>query len=113
MRCTPLPAGLGACLTLRSARAVSVVGRSIFHSSWSIPPSELAAVCRSEGRGSLCTIFASEPVQVLSNTQLQADEVHCIRYHAVLPEGLPPSLNGTAVKHLYSIVVTLKLGSTP
>lgn len=85
---------------------VSVVGRTVFHSSWARLPSELQGSRQPP-------LFASEPVEVLADggapASLDPDDVHTVWFHAVLPRGLPPSFSGTAVKHTYALVVVAQL----
>ena len=98
--------------------AVSIVGRTVFHSSWCIPPNQIAAeglglalsTARQPGQA---TIFASDPEEVMSGVQLIDGEIQMVWFHALLPPGLPPTLSGTAIKHTYAIMVKVQLHGEP
>ena len=93
--------------------AVCVVGRVVFHSAWAVPPSELATSASGSGAPSTvatCDIFRSKNTEVLRDTRVRAGEMHAAWFFTVLPDGLPPTLHGTAIKHLYAVVATAVLG---
>ena len=102
----PAPGGRG--LVLEYLR-LSVAGRSVFHPSWAVVPDTIAPSLRVSGREGSVWICTTGPAEAISNLALPPGEVHTLRFEAELPEGLPPSFSGTAIKHIYSVVACARL----
>ena len=102
----PAPEGRG--LVLEYLR-LSVAGRSVFHPSWAVVPDTIAPSLRVSGREGSVWICTTGPAEAISNLPLPPGEVHTLRFEAELPEGLPPSFSGTAIKHIYSVVACARL----
>lgn len=90
---------------------LALVGRTVFHSSWVEVPAGIPAELRLSGvgRDGSVRICASEPAEVLTDVKLQPGQVHTVWFEATLPRDAPPSYNGTAIKHAYTITATAKV----
>ena len=120
LRVQPASAGAGAAavLSLQSPAALVVesvrltlVGRTVFHSSWVEVPAGIPAELRLSGAGRDVSvrICASEPAEVLTDVTLHPGEVHTVWFEVALPRDAPPSYNGTAIKHAYTITANAKV----
>lgn len=99
-----------AAVVVESAR-LSMAGRTVFHSSWAVVPAAIPAELRLSGAGrdGSVQICASEPAEVLTDVSLSPGEVHTVWFEVVIPRDAPPSHNGTAIKHAYTITATAKI----
>ena len=99
-----------ATLVVESVR-LALVGRTVFHSSWVEVPSGIPVELRLSGarRDGSVLICASESAEVLTDVKVQPGEVHTVWFESTLPRDTPPSYNGTAIKHAYTITATAKV----